>query len=73
MPAVGKDQAGIAGNRYHCRRFYMRRKVIAVLMDSIDREYQQNFADDLVAAGLQYGIDICIFNSRGHMNIEFSE
>ncbi len=51
----------------------MRRKVIAVLMDSIDREYQQNFAAGLVAAGLQYGIDICIFSSLGHMNIEFSE
>jgi len=51
----------------------MRRKVIAVLMASIDREYQQNFAASLVADGLQYGIDVCIFNSQGHMNIGFSE
>ena len=50
----------------------MRRKRIAVLMASIDREYQQNFAAGLAAAGLQYGIDVCIFNSQGHMNIEFS-
>ncbi len=50
----------------------MGRKKIAVLMASIDREYQQKFAAGLAAAGLQYGIDICIFNSQGHMNIEFS-
>lgn len=48
----------------------MRRKRIAVLMSSIDREYQQNFAFGLAAAGSEYGIDICIFNSQGHTNVE---
>ena len=48
----------------------MRRKRIAVLMASIDREYQQNFAAGLAAAGSEYGIDICIFNSQGHPNVE---
>ena len=48
----------------------MRRKRIAVLMASIDREYQQSFAAGLAAAGSEYGIDICIFNSQGHPNVE---
>jgi len=48
----------------------MHRKRIAVLMASIDREYQQNFAFGLTAAGSEYGIDICIFNSQGHTNVE---
>ena len=48
----------------------MRRKRIAVLMASIDREYQQKFAYGLAAAGAEYGIDICIFNSQGHPNVE---
>ena len=48
----------------------MRRKRIAVLIASIDREYQQNFAFGLAAAGAEYGIDICIFNSQGHTNVE---
>ena len=41
----------------------MSRKKIAVLMASIDREYQQDFARGLAAAGAQYDTDICIFNS----------
>ena len=50
----------------------MSRKKIAVLMASIDREYQQDFASGLASAGIKYGIDICIFNSQGHMNIAIS-
>ena len=50
----------------------MRRKKIAVLMASIDREYQQDFASGLVSAGQKNGIDICIFNSQGHMNVAIS-
>lgn len=50
----------------------MRRKKIAVLMASIDREYQQDFASGLASAGSKLGIDICIFNSQGHMNIAVS-
>ena len=48
----------------------MRRKRIAVLMASFEREYQQNFAFGLSAAGSEYGIDVCIFNSQGHTNVE---
>ena len=50
----------------------MRRKRIAVLMASIDREYQQDFANGLASAGAKYGIDVCIFNSQGHLNIDIS-
>lgn len=50
----------------------MRRKKIAVLMASIDREYQQDFASGLASAGSKYDIDICIFNSQGHMNVAIS-
>ena len=50
----------------------MSRKKIAVLMASIDREYQQDFARGLAAAGAQYDTDICIFNSQGHMNVDIS-
>lgn len=52
--------------------FHMSRKKIAVLMASIDREYQQDFASGLASAGAKYGIDICIFNSQGHMNVAIS-
>ncbi len=41
-------------------------------MASIDREYQQDFASGLASAGSKLGIDICIFNSQGHMNIAVS-
>ncbi len=47
----------------------MLRKRIAVLMAGIDREYQQEFASALAAAGLEKNMDICIFNSLGHMNV----
>ena len=50
----------------------MRRKKIAVLMASIDREYQQDFASGLASAGSKNGIDVCIFNSQGHMNVAIS-
>ena len=50
----------------------MRRKRIAVLMASIDREYQQEFAAALASAGQKNGTDICIFNSQGHMNVDIS-
>ena len=41
-------------------------------MAGIDREYQQDFAFGLSSAGLKNGIDICIFNSQGYMNVAFS-
>ena len=47
----------------------MSRKRIAVLMASIDREYQQIFASSLASAGEKLGLDICIFNCQGHMNV----
>ena len=50
----------------------MRRKKIAVLMASIDREYQQDFAAGLASAGSKMDMDICIFNSQGHMNVAIS-
>ena len=50
----------------------MSRKKIAVLLASIDREYQQDFANGLASAGAQYDVDICIFNSQGHMNVAIS-
>ena len=50
----------------------MNRKKIAVLMASIDREYQQDFSKGLAAAGAQNNADICIFNSQGHMNVAIS-
>ncbi len=53
-------------------RTTMHRKKIAVLMASIDREYQQDFASGLASAGSKLGMDICIFNSQGHMNVAIS-
>ena len=44
--------------------YIMARKRIAVLVASIDREYQQDFASGLVSAGVQNDVDICIFNSQ---------
>ena len=51
---------------------FMRRKKIAVLMASIDREYQQDFASGLASAGSKLDMDVCIFNSQGHMNVAIS-
>lgn len=50
----------------------MHRKKIAVLMASIDREYQQDFASGIASAGSKLGMDVCIFNSQGHMNVAIS-
>ena len=47
----------------------MSRKRIAVLMASIDREYQNDFAIGLASAGAKYDVDLCILNSQGHMNV----
>ena len=41
-------------------------------MASIDREYQQDFASGLASAASKFGMDICIFNSQGHMNVAIS-
>ena len=48
----------------------MARKRIAVMVASIDREYQRDFASGLAVAGAQNDADICIFNSQGHMNVD---
>jgi len=48
------------------------RKKIAVLMASIDREYQQDFAAGLASEAAKNDIDVCIFNSQGHMNVAIS-
>lgn len=50
----------------------MSRKKIAVLIASIDREYQQDFASGLTSAGAKRDMDICIFNTQGHMNVAIS-
>ncbi len=50
----------------------MSRKKIAVLIASIDREYQQDFVSGLAKAASKRDIDICIFNTQGHMNIAIS-
>ena len=50
----------------------MSRKRIAVLIASIDREYQQDFVSGLVSVGSSLDIDICIFNTQGHMNVAIS-
>ena len=45
----------------------MSRKRIAVLMASIDRAYQQEFASGLAAEGAKLGIDICISRSLNNL------
>ena len=50
----------------------MSRKRIAVLIASIDREYQQDFISGLTSAGANRDMDICIFNTQGHMNVAIS-
>lgn len=62
----------IKNHNYRGRKDVMHRKKIAVLMASIDREYQQDFASGLASAGSKLGIDVCIFNSQGHMNVAIS-
>ena len=51
----------------------MSQRKIAVLMASIDREYQQDFSSSLASECAKMGIDICIFNSQGHMNVAVSD
>ncbi len=46
----------------------MERKRIAVLLASIDREYQRNFAAALSAEAERIDADIFIFNCQGHSN-----
>ncbi len=50
----------------------MSRKKIAVLIASIDREYQQDFVSGLVSVSSSMDMDICIFNTQGHMNVAIS-
>ena len=50
----------------------MSRRKIAVLIASIDREYQQDFTSGLTSAGAKRDMDICIFNTQGHMNVAIS-
>ena len=50
----------------------MSRRKIAVLIASIDREYQQDFTSGLEKAAAKRDIDLCIFNTQGHMNIAIS-
>lgn len=50
----------------------VRRKRIAVLLASVDREYQQDFAMGLASAASQNDVDICIFNCQGHTNVNVS-
>ena len=50
----------------------MSRKKIAVFIASIDREYQQDFTAALASATSGSNVDICIFNTQGHMNVEIS-
>ena len=50
----------------------MSRRKIAVLIASIDREYQQDFTSGLEKAAAKRNIDLCIFNTQGHMNIAIS-
>lgn len=54
------------------RKSQMNRKRIAVLIASIDREYQQDFVSGLEKAAFKQNMDICIFNTQGHMNIAIS-
>ena len=54
------------------RKEQMSRKRIAVLIASVDREYQQDFVSGLEKAASKRDMDICIFNTQGHMNIAIS-
>ena len=50
----------------------MSRIKIAVLIASIDREYQQDFTSGLQKAAAKRDMDVCIFNTQGHMNVAIS-
>ena len=50
----------------------MSRKRIAVLMASIDREYQRDFVTGVFAAAAEADLDVCVFNCQGYMNVSVS-
>ena len=50
----------------------MRRKRIAILMASIDREYQSDFVRGAFAAAKERNIDVCVLNCQGYMNVDVS-
>ena len=50
----------------------MKRRKVAVLIASIDREYQQDYINALSSACSQYELDVFVFNSQGHMNVAIS-
>lgn len=50
----------------------MERKKIAVLMASVDREYQTDFVTAAFAAAELRNVDVCVFSCRGYMNINIS-
>ena len=50
----------------------MKRKKIAVLMASIDREYQADFIRGVMETAGELDIDVCVFNCMGYMNVDVS-
>ena len=48
----------------------MKRKKIAVLMASIDREYQTDFIRGVMDTAEELNIDVCVFNCMGYMNVD---
>ena len=50
----------------------MGRRRIAVLMASIDREYQRDFVKGVFDAASKMNIDVCVFNCQGYMNVDVS-
>ena len=50
----------------------MKRRRIAILMASIDREYQADFVQGAFSAAQERGIDVCVFNCQGFMNVDVS-
>ncbi len=50
----------------------MSRKQIAILMASVEREYQADFAKAAFAAAREHDADICVFNCQGYMNVDTS-
>ena len=48
----------------------MKRKTIAVLMASIDREYQTDFIRGVMDTAEELNIDVCVFNCMGYMNVD---
>ena len=48
----------------------VKRKKIAVLMASIDREYQTDFIRGVMDTAEELNIDVCVFNCMGYMNVD---